>query len=88
MTTSPDSPGEYYIGLMSGTSMDGIDAALVRFGESDLSIAATAQHHYPADLRKRLFTASRKPDSITLDELGELNTWVGECFRDAGLACL
>ena len=68
--------------------MDGIDAALVSFGDSDLSIAATTQQDYPADLRNRLFTASRNPDSITLDELGELNTWVGECFRDASLALL
>ena len=53
-----------------------------------MSIAATTQHDYPADLRKRLFAASRDPDSVTLDELGELNTWVGECFRDASLALL
>lgn len=68
--------------------MDGIDAALVQFGESDLSIVATLQHDYPTELRKRLFAASRHPDSCTLDELGELNTWVGESFRDASLALL
>ena len=68
--------------------MDGIDAALVQFGESDLSIVATLQHDYPTELRKRLFAASRHPDSCSLDELGELNTWVGESFRDASLALL
>ena len=88
MTTSPDLSDDYFIGLISGTSMDGIDAALVQFGESDLSIVATAQHDYPTELRKRLFAASRHPDSCSLDELGELNTWVGESFRDAGLALL
>ena len=68
--------------------MDGIDAALVRFGKSDLSIVATAQHDYPTELREKLFTASRHPDSCTLDDIGELDTWVGETFRDAGLALL
>ncbi len=68
--------------------MDGIDAALVQFGKSDLSIVATVQHDYPTELREKLFTASRHPDSCTLDNIGELNSWVGETFRDAGLALL
>jgi anhydro-N-acetylmuramic acid kinase len=88
MTTSPELSDDYFIGLISGTSMDGIDAALVQFGESDLSIAATLEHNYPTELRKRLFAASRDPDSCTLDELGEIDTWVGESFRDASLALL
>ncbi len=81
-------PDEYYIGLISGTSMDGIDAALVKFEDHELSLVATAQHDYPGELREKLFAASRIPESCTPDDYGELNTWVGECFRDAGLAVL
>ncbi len=81
-------PGEYYIGLISGTSMDGIDAALVKFGEHELTVATTAKYDYPAELREELFVASRNPESCTVDTLGKLNTWVGECFRDASLALL
>ena len=81
-------PDEYYIGLISGTSMDGIDAALVKFEDHELSVAATAQHDYPRDLREKLFAASRNPESCTADDIGELNTRVGECFRDASLALL
>ena len=88
MTTSPDLSSEYYIGLISGTSMDGIDAALVQFGESDLSIVATTQYDYPDELRQELFAASRHPDSCVLDTLGQMSTWVGESFRDASLALL
>jgi len=68
--------------------MDGIDAALVRFGENDMSVVATTSHDYPAELRKKLFAASRNPDSCTLDELGELDTWIGESFCAATLALL
>ena len=81
-------PEAYYVGLISGTSMDGIDAVLVRFEDHDLSTAATTKFDYPGELRDKLFSASRNPTSCTLDNLGELNTWVGECFRDAALAVI
>ena len=81
-------PVEHYIGLISGTSMDGIDAALVQFHDQGLSVSATDKLDYPDVLRERLIMASRNPESCTVDTLGELNTWVGKCFRDAGLAIL
>jgi anhydro-N-acetylmuramic acid kinase len=77
---------DYYIGLISGTSMDGIDAALVSFDESTVSFRKTHEYHYPADLRSRLLRAVREPGLCTLDDVGELDQWVGECFRDAASA--
>ena len=73
---------------MSGTSMDGIDAVLVSFGEHDLSIAASVKQAYPDALRAELFAARSKQDASTVDELGELHAQVGECFRDAALDVL
>ncbi len=78
-------PDGLYIGLISGTSMDGIDAALVELGEHTCATLATRSHDYPEPLRERLLAASRQPDSITIDELGRLDHAVGECFRDAAL---
>jgi anhydro-N-acetylmuramic acid kinase len=68
--------------------MDGIDTVLVRFDDHDLDLVATLQFDYPDALRQRLVAASRRPEDCGVDELGELNTWVGECFRDAALAIL
>jgi anhydro-N-acetylmuramic acid kinase len=45
---------EYFVGLMSGTSMDGIDAVLVSFGDAAVEIHATHSQPYPAPLRDAL----------------------------------
>ena len=79
---------EHYIGLMSGTSMDGVDAALVRFGDREVEIRATHEAPYPADLRDRLLEAADTPVNEPIDEIGALDRAVGERFRDAAIAVL
>ncbi|MDJ0751269.1 MAG: anhydro-N-acetylmuramic acid kinase [Woeseiaceae bacterium] len=79
---------EHYIGLMSGTSMDGIDAVLVHFGEREVGILATHKAPYPAELRERLHKAAGTPVNEPIDDIGGLDRAVGECFRDAANAVL
>jgi anhydro-N-acetylmuramic acid kinase len=79
---------ELFIGLLSGTSMDGIDAALVAFGDRSLDIVGTCAQPYPDDLRDALRAAALAPQECGLDCYGELNRRVGEAFRDAALALL
>jgi anhydro-N-acetylmuramic acid kinase len=79
---------DYYIGLISGTSMDGIDAVLARFGDGTIEIAGAGTGRYPDALRQQLLDATRSPESCTADVVGALDHWVGECFRDAALELL
>jgi anhydro-N-acetylmuramic acid kinase len=75
--------GDYYIGLISGTSMDGIDAALVRFGESSLEVMQTYQHDYPPAIRQQLAVAMLDPTIRSVNDVTSLHREIGECFRDA-----
>ncbi len=79
---------DYFIGLISGTSMDGIDAALVEFGDRSVDIVSGLTAPYPESLHHGLMDATRAPDTCTADVIGELDHWVGECFRDAALELL
>ena len=84
---------QYYLGLISGTSADGIDAALVRFDGGDASplqaelIAARTLPWQPG-VRARLVWLGQGGALDSLDELGELDAQVGEAFADAALAIL
>jgi len=50
------SKSERYIGLMSGTSLDGVDATLVDFAGDRPECLATAYVPYPDDLRQELLS--------------------------------
>jgi anhydro-N-acetylmuramic acid kinase len=65
--------------------MDGIDAALVSFADHRCEILQTHSTPYPDKLRQLLLDAAGKPADCTVDRLGQLDRWVGECFRDAAL---
>jgi anhydro-N-acetylmuramic acid kinase len=77
-----------YVGLLSGTSMDGIDAGLFEIGDATCSTRATLTQEYPAALREALIHASRNPANCDVDTLGRLDNWVGESFMLAAEALL
>ena len=56
---------ELYIGLMSGTSLDGVDAALVQIGDGELQLLGNAYQPYPEDVRAAaLALHSPGPDDL------------------------
>jgi anhydro-N-acetylmuramic acid kinase len=73
---------------MSGTSMDGIDAALVSFGDREVAIHATHTEQYPQALREALLVAIREPLDVPPDPTGDLDRRVGESFLDAAQAVI
>jgi len=79
---------DFYIGLMSGTSMDGIDAVIGSFGEDSVSVVATHEKAYPDTLRRALLNAVATPVDEPIENIGSLDRQVGECFRDAALELL
>lgn len=74
--------GDLYLGLISGTSADGIDAALVRF-EPELRVLAASTTAYPPAIRERLLALTAPAAAIPLDEFGALDVEVGACFARA-----
>src|SRR5207249_12282166 len=77
------------IGLMSGTSADGVDAALVEIQGHSLApqvrVLAHATYPYDAALRAQILAASY-PDSSSVDLICHLNFTLGECFAEAAMA--
>src|SRR6266700_6002992 len=76
------------VGLMSGTSMDGIDAALVRLtgphDELRVRLLAFMTVVYPSRLRQRLLDlAGGKP--TTAEAISQLNFLLGDLSAEAAL---
>lgn len=74
------------IGLISGTSSDGVDAALVdiqrRGGRPRIELIAFDVYPYPGSVQKKLIDlASGLPQSVA--NLCHLNFYIGELFADA-----
>jgi anhydro-N-acetylmuramic acid kinase len=78
----------FYLGLMSGTSMDAIDAALVDFDASPLRIVAVSATALDPALKRRIARVLDSPDCVALDELGQLDVELAKGFAEAALALL
>jgi anhydro-N-acetylmuramic acid kinase len=77
------------LGLMSGTSADGIDVALARISGSAPNLNAKLlghfSFHFPSAIRKEILHVAEQ-QIITAGELSQLNFRLGELFADAALA--
>lgn len=79
---------DIFIGLMSGTSLDGIDAAAVEFSHDKIRLLAHHSHPLPDKLANTLMQLALDQPLASLDVLGQADTELGECFAAATLALL
>lgn len=79
---------ELYIGLISGTSADGIDAALVRFEQNQPRLVHALTHAWPEALRTQILRVAQDETTLDLDTFGRLDVAVGRTFADAVEALL
>ncbi|MDZ8261132.1 anhydro-N-acetylmuramic acid kinase [Nostoc sp. ChiQUE01b] len=74
------------IGLISGTSVDGIDAALVEISGTELDLKvellAGATYPYPAELRERILAVGAGI-AISMAELAEIDDAIAQVFAQA-----
>lgn len=79
----------YLVGLMSGTSVDGIDAAVIELTPSkdreagvEVSLLAFENTPFPAHVRDSVFELF-DPANATIDKVGAMNMWLGELYAQA-----
>ncbi|MCG5500856.1 anhydro-N-acetylmuramic acid kinase [Ectothiorhodospira lacustris] len=79
---------ERYIGLISGTSMDAVDAALVESDADGLRCLGAIAHPFPDSLRQDLRRLASPDWRGDLDEYGRLDALTGDLFAQAALSLL
>lgn len=80
-----NAPSRLIIGLMSGTSLDGLDIALCRFEGSGPGTKVKLLYFktisYPPEVKSRLKPISSKP-VVALQDVTLLNAWLGSYFAE------
>jgi anhydro-N-acetylmuramic acid kinase len=75
----------FFIGLMSGTSMDAVDAVLADIDGTRVRVIAHHSEPIPTDLRAELWPLSQGATAPSLEGLGRMHIRVGRTFANAAL---
>lgn len=74
---------DLFLGLISGTSADGIDAALVDFAEGQAHLVFGRTYPWDPALRAQLVALGQQGASLSLDAIAELDVRVARAFAEA-----
>ena len=79
------------VGMMSGTSVDGVDAALVEISGSDdapsVRLLAFENKPFPPAVREKIFQLFR-PETAAVDKVGYMNFLLGEIYAQSALSVI
>ncbi len=73
------SSSDIYIGLMSGTSLDGVDIAIVDFAQQPPNLIHCSSHPYDQSLRQRIREITIS-GNVNLDDLCQLDVELGNTY--------
>ncbi len=74
---------ELFIGLMSGTSADAIDAALVSFDDQTIKLEYFQEQSFPPEIKKRIAEMRSPEAKFSLKEIAKFNIALGKVFANA-----
>jgi anhydro-N-acetylmuramic acid kinase len=77
-----------HVGLISGTSMDGIDAVVVDLAPRPVRLLAAQTVAFSSAIQTRLDALRQDPDRFPLAELGRLDALLGDALAAAALAVI
>lgn len=81
----------HVVGMMSGTSVDGVDAALVEISGTDsepkVKLLAFENKPYPPRVREKIFSLFA-PANATVDKVGYMNFLLGEIYAKSALSVI
>lgn len=89
-----DPAASLYLGMISGTSADGIDVALARFHDAADGAPPRAEplfgrtYAWDPALRERIVDLGQHAPALTLDAIGELDAQLGAAFAEAAEAAI
>lgn len=72
---------EHYIGIMSGTSLDGVDVVLCEIDASDCTLISSLEFPIPLELKSDILTIIESKS--TLEAIGEIDHRLGLLFTQA-----
>lgn len=76
-----------YVGVMSGTSLDGVDVVLAIIDENRVAQLASLSWPIPHTLKEAVLAVCQG-QQLTLSQFGQLDTRLGRLFADAVLALM